>query len=917
MKRLFPSFALFLVAVASFFLGVRYFSADPQKQIINATASLGEKDDPDARARYEWMMLRDPKTNEIPGNIREKELAFAAQLPTAEAMVSVGSLSKQQSSTWVSRGPVNQGGRTRALAIDVSNENNILAGGITGGMWRSTNGGTSWTRETSLSLGVQSVTCVAQDTRATKQNIWYYGTGERLGNSASGGGGASYRGDGIYKSTDNGVTWNVLASTSTNVPQTFDSNFDYVWAMVTDPSNASEDEVYAATYNAIYRSTNGGTSWTPVRGNVSANSSSTDVAITSTGIVYATFSGEGVTKGIHRSTDGITWTNITPGGWPTTYGRIVIGIAPSNENVVYFLAETVGGGLNNHSIWKYSDNGSGTGTWVNRSANLPAVGPPVGDFDSQGGYDLIVKVKPNDSSTVYIGGTNLYRSTDGFATTGNTTWVGGYATANDISSYAEHHPDQQSMVFLPSNPAVLLSGHDGGISKTTNDLASPVTWTLINTGYVTSQFYSAAVDHGTSGNGVIIGGLQDNGHLFSSGPTTWVVLPAGGDGCITAIANGRTYYYICTQNGNGLRLTLDANGVYSAFAGFKPTGSTAHLFVTPYVLDPNSSNMMYYAAGDRLWRNSDLSAIPSGSSGATAVNWTEMTATAGSGASISAVVASKSPANRVYFGTQNGKVYKIDAANSGNPTPTEVTGVGFPASAPNVSSIAVNPRNADTAVVVFSNYSVKSLFLTTNGGTSWTDISGNLEQNADGTGNGPSARWAAILPTTSGAIVYVATSTGLYSASTLNGSSTVWAQEGASTIGNVVVGMVVARQVDGFLVAATHANGIFTSNALTSVNDAPAAQPTQFTLEPNYPNPFNPSTRIRYTLAERGRVRLSIYDETGKQVAVLVDQEKSAGVHELNWDARTDAGTMASSGVYFARLEQGKLSKTQKLVFIK
>lgn len=919
MKRLFPPVALFLVAVASFFLGVKYFSADPQEQMTHAGASLGEKDDPDARRRYEWMMLRDPKTNEIPRNIREKELAFAAQLPTAEAMVSSGRLSKKQTSTWVSRGPVNQGGRTRALAIDVSNDNLILAGGISGGMWRSTNGGTSWTRTTSLSLGVQSVTCVAQDTRMTKLNNWYYGTGERLGNSASGGGSASYRGDGIYKSTDNGLTWSILASTATNVPQTFENLFDYVWTIVTDPSNASQDEVYAATYGAIYRSTNGGSTWTIVRGGTSTYSQSTDVAITSTGVVYATFSGEGVTKGIHRSPDGITWTDITPAGWPTTYGRIVVGIAPSNENVVYFLAETAGGGLNNHSLWKYSDNGSGTGSWVNRSANLPAAGQPVGDFDSQGGYDLIVKVKPNDSNAVFIGGTNLYRSTDGFATTGNTTWIGGYATSNDVSQYASHHPDQHSMAFLPSNPAVLLSGHDGGISKTTNDLAGTISWSELNTGYITSQFYSVAIDHGTSGSSVIIGGLQDNGHLWTNGSSTWVTLPHGGDGCFTAIANGgASYYYISTQNGSAIRLVVDAMGSAPSGTGIKPTGSTGQLFVTPYVLDPNDTKMMYYAAGDRLWRNSDLTAIPNGSTfGTTSVNWAEMTNTAGSGNSISAVVASKSPANRVYYGTQGGKVYRVDAANTGNPMPTEVTGAGFPATSPNVSCIAVNPRNGDTAIVVFSNYSVQSLFLTTNGGTSWTDISGNLEQNANGSGNGPSTRWAAIMPTSTGAIVYVATSTGLYSTSTLNGTSTVWAQEGATTIGNVVVSMVVARQVDGFLVAATHANGIFTSNALTSVNDAPTAQPTQFTLEPNYPNPFNPSTRIRYTLTERGKVRLSIYDESGKQVATLVDQEKSAGTFEVTWNARTDAGTVVSSGVYFARLEQKGLSKIQKLVFIK
>jgi hypothetical protein len=137
------------------------------------------------------MMLRDPATNEIPRGIRQREMEFARTLPTKEAQ---SSLNKGQAASWISRGPWNVGGRTRALGIDVSNVNVILAGGVSGGMWRSADGGATWSKRTAPG-SLHSVTCLAQDRRTGQTATWYYGTGELLGNSASGGG-AGYRGDG-------------------------------------------------------------------------------------------------------------------------------------------------------------------------------------------------------------------------------------------------------------------------------------------------------------------------------------------------------------------------------------------------------------------------------------------------------------------------------------------------------------------------------------------------------------------------------------------------------------------------------------------------------------------------------------------------------------------------------------------------
>ena len=176
----------------------------------------------------------------------------------------------------------------------------------------------------------------------------------------------------------------------------------------------------------FFRSTNGGTSFSEVLDN--PNRDWSDVVVSSTGILYAGMEGVGV----YRSTDGTSWNDITDASFANNLAdgdRIELAIAPSAEDTVYVIAEDG----SSHSLWMYDYNDGGTSTWTDRSANIPSGNPfgdPVGDFTSQGGYDLLVKVKPDDPDFVVIGGTNLYRSTDGFATSLATTdWIGGYSTA--------------------------------------------------------------------------------------------------------------------------------------------------------------------------------------------------------------------------------------------------------------------------------------------------------------------------------------------------------------------------------------------------------------------------------------------------------------------------------------------------------
>ncbi len=818
-----------LVLISSFFLGALVFflpqvlqKTDLSKTKIYNEASLGVKDDPNARIEYERKMLADPKTGKIPEKIREKELSFAKFLPTVEDN-SLQKGAKISTLSWSARGPINRGGRTRALAIDVRTQTapniTIIAGGASGGIYKSTDNGVTWVNKLPADV-IHSITSIAQDVRSGQENTWYVGTGERANNLLGGGYNSRaslFLGDGIFKSTDNGETWTLLTATSNANPQSYSQAFDFVFNVAVSPVTGF---VFAAASNTIMRSTNGGINWTTVLGAFSDNYY-TDVQITSTGILYATIESGNTNAGISRSSDdGATWTSITPTTWPAAYGRTVFGIAPSNENIIYFWTYTSGVGATQTQLWKYtypgSGDGSGDGNWVNLTANLPAPTGNVAGINVQESYNMIVKVKPDDADFVIVGGTNLYRSTDGFSTavaaTGNTGWMGGYAVANDISQYANHHPDQHSMVFLSaaSDPDVLYSGHDGGLSKTTNVNAASVVWSDLNQGYITSQFYALDIDPNTSGDPVIAGGMQDNGNYitFSTNYNTgWIDWNHGGDGAFAGVRKtGLDEYtiYLEAQNGWLWRQTYNAAGNRLTDDLIEPAGTKS--FVNPFVLDPNDNSLMYFTTTTGVLRSNNVDAATP--------TWNSLTNAYISGAVTAVAVSKASPANRLYVGSSNGKVLSIEGANIGNPARTDLSAALVTAGANTggyVNGIFVDPANGDNVFVVYSNYSVRSVFHSTNGGTSWTDISGNLEENVDGSGNGPSVRWITVVYGAQ-TIYYVATSTGVYSTATLNGTSTSWAQEGSATIGNVVCPMIKGRDADGLLVVATHGMGVYSSN---------------------------------------------------------------------------------------------------------
>lgn len=796
-----------------------------------------------ARLEHEYEMYKNPATGKIPAGIRQKELQFvkstSASLDARFRSESAGRVLADQS--WDQRGPFNQAGRTKAIGIDPRNEDVILAGGTSGGMYRTTDGGVSWTLVSSPQSN-PSITGVAQD--PTAQDTWYYITGEGKESVNTNQASQQYIGSGVFKSTDNGVTWSQLSDTKPENTQQFGEGNNSDWQIcddiAIDPLNGA---VLVTNMGGIYRSANGGSTWTKVFGldgdprfgdAVHIDVATVEPEGASPAVVF--YAGAHNTdtdekNGFYRSDNGISWSQLSEpdNGFTGTWERIRVSISPSNTDIVWFLAHGDQLRLDDLTLkpdrlLKYQHSNT---TWSELTDNLPAVGGSVGDFETQGAYNMVLKVSPDDEDHVFIGDINLWRSTDGFTTALDASdWVGGYSPLNNVSQYPNHHPDVHELVFFPSDPDKVLSGHDGGLSVTTNILATntthPVSWTNLNNGMYTTQAYAISIDPTTENSAVIVAGFQDNGNFATdniSETANWSEQPHGGDGAWNAVSSGTENWYISQQYGLVERLPAHAQGGHGVNPDSRGSSST-NTFISPFILDRNNNDIMYYTAKKELWRNNSISSVneeghpfEGTSEGWTNLNFNGTSLTG----NITALETSVSPANVIYIGTSAGQLYRISNANTGSTvTLTNIfSGKGLPNGF--VSSIDVDPDDADHVYITFSNYGIQSIFRSTDAGDTWSDISGNLEENADGSGAGPAIRWIHVFKKLDHRNVYlVGATTGLYSTSDLTTDPIVWTQEGTSTIGNVPVSMIRSRMNDGYVAVGTHGKGMFSTNILST-----------------------------------------------------------------------------------------------------
>jgi len=889
------------------------------------------------QAGYQFMKLKDPRTGEIPAGIRSRELAFTSGLP---------SYSDGGGQSWTWRGPANIGGRMLCVAVDMDDENHLLAGSASGGMWQSADQGLNW-HKTTAPEAEQSAACLVQDKRPGKHHTWYYGTGELLSTTnrnISTNARTIGIGNGIYKSSDNGATWQALASTQGTSVGNLQEIFQGVWRIVTDPVRMDKDIVYAACYGAIMRSENGGGSWEVVLGDLENKSFATDLAITSNGILYAALSSFGLSveppgkAGIWRSADGINWIKITPEGFPHDNRVTRLALAPSNERIMYVFTESQDPDLNPfngytntvNTFWRMAWNSQAdSAVWENRTHGIPGGGN--GNMNSfpfsfvvYGGYCFTMGVKPDNENVVFLGGMNLYRSLNGFSDSLMTNFIGGYPF--DMDSLHGLHPDQHGISFIPSAPSTMFLSNDGGIYYTNDCMADSthIYWNRLNNQLTTTQFYSVAIDHGSSGDDWVLGGLQDNNWYYTvtdNPAELWFNIDICYDGFATSVAPNWEYSVISAYSGNIWTTRFDhdmhATDIFPQLPDtllkfYDPVMGSNPLFpfYQNFALDPNNYETFYLPTVTSIWRKDNLKTAAADTA-LRNTGWNHLSnVNTGSASEISFLTVSKFPANRLYYGTNLGKVYRLDNAQTGNPVPAEITGTLFPPNA-FVAYIDVDPENADDLMVCFSNYGVCSLFHSVDGGASWKAVGGNLEEFADGSGSGPSVRCSKKLVFQGKQVYFAGTSCGLFSTTALKGDSTVWIKEGAASIGNVIIDMIDARTTDGFIAVGTHGNGVYSAfyNSSAGVEDGKDNPSLQ--VGNVFPNPVSQDAKVEVNTEKSRHLKVALFSNTGKRVMNFKDQVLRPGKQILS----LHLGEF-SAGVYYFVFEDGKEAVVRKAVKI-
>ncbi len=890
MKRFIYSFATVAAFLAGF-LGTNFFTKNEIQE---------ERDF--VRKRAEWFYeQRAFGLGYIPTGAREAAIQFMHdQMPVLSFSKRNGTLV----GAWTQIGPANVAGRITSIVIDPANPN-IYVATADGGVWKTTDGGLTWAP---LTDNLETLTSGVL-TYDAKNRVLYYASGE-ANNSID-----SYGGTGVFKSTDRGVTWTKLTSVPVvnsppNTGPTYYSSS--VFAVDTLKGRVwlgflRRRQGQQGFNGALYKSTDGGTSWTrmdppdqfgnptgpliyPFLSDFVFDPVRTDTAYAAVGNASGNPPSPFSQQGIYKTTNGgSTWIAVT-NGLPVSdsLGRISLAISRSIPNVLFAsIALPSPPSFPNHGalagIYKTTDGGA---SWT--KVYTPSYSGTLADnwLGDQGWYNNVIAVHPTDTSIVYAGGINLMKSTNGGRTwTTIADWTIN-ANGNINSPHADHH----AFAFHPSNPNIIFTGNDGGLFTSTD---GGVTWSHLNNGVTTTQFYSIALN--PKNRSKAHGGTQDNGTLKYTGVTSWTKI-YGGDGGFVALdfftpeTLFTEYVYLAMQRSfnGGTNFTQITSGINLD----QSTGERI-AFYAPYNVSKSSPAIMY-AGTQRMWKSTNRG-----------TNWTSTSTdlTYGTGV-ISAISVAPSDPNHVYVGTSDGRI--LSSSNGGTSWDSTTT---YPLGTVRrfVKDFAVHPTDPNTAYVTFSGYNTDHVFKTTNHGASWTSISAGLPDipvNA-----------VALHPRFPTTVLFIATDIGCM-VSTNGGSS--WASLGTG-LPNVVVQDIAVSEDASYIRAATHGRSVW---ELTDVpTDVAEGSPFNivktYELFQNYPNPFNPSTVIKFDLPRSEKVSLKIYDVTGREVATLIDDELSVGHHIVQWNGKNTAQQPVASGIYYYRLQTQNFTKTNKMVLIK
>jgi len=595
------------------------------------------------------------------------------------------------SSDWDELGPapiINGGytGRVSAVACSPTDPNRYFAAGADGGVWRTTDGGSSWTPLTDH-MPTSAMGALALD--PLNENIIYAGTGEA--NYAN----HSRYGLGLYKSTDGGETWLQLAEDvfggrcfSKMVINPLNSQI--IYAAITRAGGfpelaAAKGHPGATGPLGLFRSDDGGSSWVQLTNGL-PSLSTTDVAIDPSDpqTLYAAIGrifGH-PDNGIYKSTDGGDSWGKLGGGLPSeTLGRISVAVAPSMASRIYTLitrpSDAFGGGASVLGAYR-SDDGGGSWTSI-----------PVGSIQATYGWYLsVVSVQPTNPDVVIMGGLSLRRSTNAGA-----NWY----------TITPPHVDMHAIAWDADGRMVV--GDDGGVHRTSN-LGN--NWTSHNNNLGVIQFYAGLSLHPTS-DVTIFGGTQDNGSNRRNTDTMNWTQVFGGDGGWTQVDQSSPNRVFVEYQGTG-NLYRSTNGG----DGFSYVGngiSGRNCFLPPFLINPDNSQRMLYGT-HRIYQSL------SGGTG-----WSALSddLTDGAGA-IRALAMAPSNPNVVYAATNDGNVLvSIDGGEDFAQILDDIP--GWPRVTREMFVHPHDPLTMYLAVAVFGEDQVRR---TRDAGQSWEILDGDL-----------------------------------------------------------------------------------------------------------------------------------------------------------------------------------------------
>ncbi|MCO7222680.1 hypothetical protein [Pleionea sp. CnH1-48] len=629
----------------------------PQAKLDRAVFKLSNpKPDSPGRAahfRAQQMSSEDGKIN--------KQNWLQAQEQVQEMRSLVRNDAGLSSAQWTALGPGNIGGRIRSLVFDPTNSDRMIAGSVSGGLWQTTDAGTTWApiNDFMSNLAVSSLVVDPSDS-----NVYYAGTGEGVFNIHY------ITGLGVFKSTDGGNTWNSLSQTASN------SDFRWVNRLAMSPNG---NTLLAATHGGIWRSTDGGNTWTET---LSERTNDIDFHPTDNNKAVA-----GTWEKIYYTEDGgVTWQEAT--GAPND-GRTEVEYANSSPDTVYASINKDSG-----EIWRSTDGGQ---SYSLRNSGTSYLG-------GQGWYDNALWVNPTDPTQVIVGGIDLWRSNNsGQSLTKISLWY-----RSPDSAHADHHYIVEHPSFDGTNNKQVFFTNDGGVYRTddVDTVINSTGWQELNNELGVTQFYSVAV----APDGTIVGGTQDNGTLVYKGDSENWTESFGGDGGYSGADPTDSNYlygeYVDLQIHRSTNGGISASYIYdAAMADDNPN------FIAPFLLDPNNEQRMFGGA-EQLWMTSNVK-DPS-------PNWRSIKPSVSS--AISAITVEPGNSNVVYIGHNNGQLYKSTNALAATPSWTRIDTASMPGR--NLLRIAVANNNTNVVYASFGGFDPDNLWKSEDGGTTWNDVTG-------------------------------------------------------------------------------------------------------------------------------------------------------------------------------------------------